>query len=128
MHKVIWNKQDSYMKKMKLKNLQTNLKTIMNYKEFKINLELSHKDTTSDYKVMKIEQELTIVQKKMKALMNLNDFDLHPIDNKDVEKLAEYADIMFFDSFTARRLISNLAARIIEQQHILDEINEAADA
>jgi hypothetical protein len=53
MHKVIWNKQDSYMKKMKLKNLQTNLKTIMNYKEFKINLELSYKDTTSDYKVMK---------------------------------------------------------------------------
>ena len=41
------------MKKMKLKNLQKNLETIMNYKEFKINLELSHKDTTSDYKVMK---------------------------------------------------------------------------
>jgi hypothetical protein len=41
------------MKKMKLKNLQTNLKTLMNYKEFKINLELSHKNTTSDYKVMK---------------------------------------------------------------------------
>ena len=41
------------MKKMKLKNLQKNLETIMNYKEFKINLELSYKDTTSDYKVMK---------------------------------------------------------------------------
>jgi hypothetical protein len=78
--------------------------------------------------LIQIEQELTILQKKMKALMNLNDFDLHPIDNKDVEKLSEYGDIMFFDSFTARRLISNLAARIIEQQHILDEINEAADA
>ena len=35
--------------------------------------------------LIEIEQELAIIQKKMKALMNLNDFDLHPIDNKDVE-------------------------------------------
>jgi hypothetical protein len=41
------------MKKTIQKNLQKNLKIIMNYKEFKINLELSHKDTTSDFKVMK---------------------------------------------------------------------------
>ncbi len=43
--------------------------------------------------LIEIEQELTIVQKKMKALMNLNDFDLHPIDNKDVEKLEFLLDI-----------------------------------
>lgn len=78
--------------------------------------------------LIQIEQELTIVQKKMKALMNLNDFDLHPIDDNDVEKLAEYGDIMFFDSFTARRLIANLATKIIDQKHILDEITKAADA
>jgi hypothetical protein len=78
--------------------------------------------------LIEIEKELMILQKKLKSLMHSKDFDLHQIDDKDVEKLAEYADVMFFDTFTARRLISNLASRIIEQQQIINEMQEAADA
>ncbi len=65
--------------------------------------------------LIEIEQQLLVVQKKIKEQMSKPNFDTQIISDQDLNMLANYGDIMFFDSFTARRLISILSTRIIEQ-------------
>jgi hypothetical protein len=67
--------------------------------------------------LIEIEQKLLLVQKKLKEQMSKPNFDVLIISEKDLDTLANYGDIMFFDSFTARRLISILSRTIIEQRN-----------
>jgi len=67
--------------------------------------------------LIEIEQQLLVVQKKLKQQMSNPNFDVLIISEKDLDTLSNYGDIMFFDSFTARRLISILSRTIIEQRN-----------
>lgn len=78
-------------------------------------------------KLKEIENDLLITQKKIKSQMNFPDYDLIQIDKKDIITFAEYGDVMFFDTFTARRLISCLATRIVEQENIINDLSESQD-
>jgi len=68
-------------------------------------------------RLVEIEQELLVLQKKLKEQMSKPNFEVLVISEKDLDLLANYGDIMFFDSFTARRLISILSKTIIEQRN-----------
>jgi len=68
-------------------------------------------------RLVEIEQELLVFQKKLKEQMSKPNFEVLVISEKDLDLLANYGDIMFFDSFTARRLISILSKTIIEQRN-----------
>jgi hypothetical protein len=74
--------------------------------------------------VQEIETRLSGTQIKMNTIMMLNDYDRHPIDDRDLMDLAEYGDVMSFASLAARRLISCLAAEVLKQRQIIDEIEE----
>lgn len=75
-------------------------------------------------KVQEIEYQLSATQNKINTIMMLNDYEQHPIDDKELMDLAEYGDVMSFASLAARRLISCLAAEVIKQRQIIDEIEE----
>lgn len=66
-------------------------------------------------RLIEVEEELLQLQQKLKMQMNRIDFDSQILNDKDLELLANYGDVMFFDSFTARRLISVLSTIIVEQ-------------
>jgi len=68
-------------------------------------------------RLVEIEQELLVLQKKLKEQMSKPNFEVLVTSEKDLDLLANYGDIMFFDSFTARRLISILSRTIIEQRN-----------
>lgn len=65
-------------------------------------------------RLIEVEEELLQLQQKLKMQMNRVDFDSQILNDKDLELLANYGDVMFFDSFTARRLISVLSTIIVE--------------
>jgi len=67
--------------------------------------------------LIEIEQQLLVLQKKLKEQMSKPNFEVLVTSEKDLDLLANYGDIMFFDSFTARRLISILSRTIIEQRN-----------
>lgn len=75
-------------------------------------------------KVQEIEHQLSTTQNRINTIMMLNDYEQHPIDDKELMDLAEYGDVMSFASLAARRLISCLAAEVIKQRQIIDEIEE----
>ena len=79
---------------------------------------------TENKQVQEIEHQLSVTQNRMNTIMILNDYDKHPIDDKELMDLAEYGDVMSFASLAARRLISCLAAEVIKQRQIIDEIEE----
>ena len=74
--------------------------------------------------VQELEQNLLRTQIRMNTIMLLNDYGRQPIDDRDLMDLAEYGDVMSFASLAARRLISCLAAEVLKQRQIIDEMEE----
>ena len=77
-------------------------------------------------KIKDLELDMFATQERLNHIFNLDDFEFgaQKITQKDLEILADYADVMSFNSLAARRLISVLAMTVIRTEEVINEIEE----
>ena len=78
-------------------------------------------------KIQDIELDMFAAQQKLNYIFNLDDYETcsHKITEKDLEILADYADVMSFNSLAARRLIASLALMVIRTEEAINELEES---
>jgi hypothetical protein len=69
---------------------------------------------------------MTSTEERMNYIFNLDDYEFgaQNITQKDLEILADYADVMNFTGLAARRLISVLAMTVVRTEAAINEIEE----
>ena len=77
-------------------------------------------------KIQDLELDMFATQERLNYIFNLDDYEYgaQKITNKDLEILADYADVMSFNSLASRRLISVLAMTVIRTEEAINEIEE----
>jgi hypothetical protein len=78
-------------------------------------------------KIQDLELDMFATQERLNHLFNLDDyeFSVQKMTEKDLEILADYADVMSFNSLAARRLISALALMVIRSEETINELEES---
>ena len=77
-------------------------------------------------KIQDMELDMYVTQERLNHIFNLDDYEFgfQKMTEKDLEILADYADVMSFNSLAARRLISVLALMVIKQEEVINELED----
>jgi hypothetical protein len=77
-------------------------------------------------KIQDMELDMCAAQERLNHIFSLDDYEFgfQKMKEKDLEILADYGDVMSFNSLTARRLISVLALMVIKQEEVINELED----